>query len=354
MHNQNISKRIAILGIGAVGSYLGAFLTRDGQDVTLIDMWGEHVDSMNRDGLRVSGSQGDFTVNVNAVHLTEARQIREPFDIAFLAMKSYDTEWAAHFLKTMVTPNGVVVSAQNCMNDQLIASIVGYDREVALVLSTITVALWEPGHVNRGGQPGRDRGYTVFRVGELHGRITPRVEELAEMLSCIDASKVTTNIWGERWSKLTTNASSNPVGAMTGLGSRGVANDPRAGLIQIQISKESVQVGLAHNYQIESIGGVEAEVYARADEGDVLEELSTRLKARAGAADWKSSMAQDVTKGRRTEVGLMNGHIVARGREVGVPTPVNAAIVEVVQGIDEGRITPDPSNIERVLQMAGL
>ena len=78
------------------------------------------------------------------------------------------------------------------------------------------------------------------------------------------------------------------------------------------------------------------------------------MKTRAGGADWKSSMAQDVTKGRRTEVGLMNGHIVDRGREVGVPTPVNAAIVEVVKGIDEGRITPDPSNVERVLEMAGL
>ncbi|MCH8186582.1 MAG: 2-dehydropantoate 2-reductase [Chloroflexi bacterium] len=349
-----MSKRIAILGVGAVGSYLGAFLTRDGQDVTLIDMWGEHVDAMNRDGLRVSGAQGDFTVNVNAVHLAQARQIREPFDVAFLAVKSYDTEWAAHFLKHMVTPGGVVVSAQNCMNDQLIASIVGYEREVACVLSSITVALWEPGHVNRGGRPGHDRGYDVFRVGELHGRITPRVEELAKMLGCIDRSRTTTNIWGERWSKLTTNASSNPVGAMTGLGSQSLADEPRAALIQIQIAKESVQVGQAHNYQIEPIGGVEADVYARADEGDVFEELSARLKGRGGGGDWKSSMSQDVTKGRRTEVELMNGYIAQRGREVGVPTPVNSAIVEVVKGIDQGRITPDPSNVERVLQMAGL
>ena len=62
-----MSKRIAILGVGAVGSYLGAFLTRDGQDVTLIDMWGDHVDAMNRDGLRVSGTQGDFTVKVDSL-----------------------------------------------------------------------------------------------------------------------------------------------------------------------------------------------------------------------------------------------------------------------------------------------
>lgn len=349
-----MGKRIAIMGAGAVGSYIGAYLTREGQDITLIDMWGEHVETMNSRGLHVSGTQGEFTVPVKAVHLTDAQRITEPFDIAFLSVKSYDTEWAAHFIKRFVSPTGVVATAQNCMNDELVASIVGYNREVGCVMSGITVALWEPGHVHRGGQPGRGRGHDVFRVGELNGVITKRVEELVEMLSCIDGAHATSNIWGERWSKLTTNASSNPVTAMTGLGSQGIGQNPRARLIQIQIAKESVQVGQALQYQVEPIGGISADVWARADEGDVFEELDAKFQSRPGATDWKSSMAQDVTKGRRTEIEHMNGYIVRRGREVGVPTPVNAAIVEVVRGIDEGSIKPDPSNVERVLEMAGL
>ena len=84
------------------------------------------------------------------------------------------------------------------------------------------------------------------------------------------------------------------------------------------------------------------------------EELDAILQPKPGAADWKSSMAQDVAKGRRTETAFMNGYIVARGREAGIHTPVNAAIVEVMQGIDNGDIAPDPSNVERVLGMAGL
>jgi 2-dehydropantoate 2-reductase len=350
-----MDKRIGIFGVGAVGSYLGAFLTREGHDVTLIDMWGEHVDVMNQKGLRVTGTQGEFTVPVKAIHLTDAQDIKEPFDIAFLAVKSYDTEWVAHFLKRFISPTSVVLSSQNCMNDRLVASIVGYEREIPCVLSGISVAIWEPGHVTRGGQPGRDRGHDVFRIGELHGQITNRVNELVEMVSCIDGARATTNIWGERWSKLTTNASSNPIQGMTGLGSQGLGNNPRARLIQIHISKESAMVGLAHNVQVEPISGVAADVWASADKGDVLEELDAKFQSRGGGSlDWKSSMGQDVAKGRRTEVEYMNGFIVEAGREVGIQTPINAAIVEVVKEIDAGLTKPDPSNIERVLSIAGL
>ena len=345
--------RIAIMGAGAVGSYIGAFLSRDGHDVTLIDMWGAHVDAMNENGLRASGTQGDFTVPVRAVHMAASQESKEPFDTAFLTVKSYDTEWATHFIKRFLSPTGVVVSAQNCMNDQLVASIVGHHRAVGCVMSGITVALWEPGHVNRGGELGRDRGHDVFRVGELHGRVTARVEALAELLSTIDGARTTPNIWGERWSKLTSNASSNPVTAMTGLGSSAAAAYPEARWIQTHIAKESVQVGQALGYEIEPVSGVPAEKWARADQGDVFEELDSVFQAKSGGRDWKSSMAQDVTKGRRTEIDWMNGLIVEQGREAGIPTPVNSAVVEVVERIDAGSLTPDPSNLDLVPRAAG-
>ena len=347
-------KRIVIFGAGAAGSYLGAYMTREGHDVTLVDMWGDHVETMRRDGLRASGTQDDFTVPVNAYHLSDAMQIQGEFDIGFLAMKSYDTEWSAHFLKRLVKPDGVVVSSQNCMNDRLVASIVGYDRAVGCIMSSITVALWEPGHVTRGGPPGRGRGHVVFRVGELHGRVTPRVEELAEILMCVDDAKATSNLWGERWSKLTTNSSGNPVGAMTGLGAESVAQMPDARRIQINICKESCQVALAQNYQVEPIRGVSAETYANAADGEVFEELDAKFQPSGNGMDWKSSMGQDVQKGRRTEIEFMNGYIVEEGRRVGVPTPINAAIVEVVQEVQAGQRAPGPENVREVLIRAGM
>ena len=344
--------KIAIVGAGAAGSYIGAFLTREGIDITFIDQWPEHVDKMKREGLRASGSQGDFTVPVKALHLTEAQAIREPFDIAFVAVKSYDTLWATHFIKPYLKPNGFLVSSQNCMNDELIASIVGYQREVPCVMSHIEVALWEPGHVTRGGPVGRDHGHDVFRVGETNGRITQRVEHVVSMLACIDGARVTTNIWGERWAKLAQNSMGNPVGGISGLGSEGMARDPQARALRIHLARETVLVGQALNYSIEPVGGFDADTWARADQGDVFEEIDASLHPKPGMVDWYASMAQDVKKGRRSEIDHMNGYVVKKGQETGVPTPVSEAIVTVMRQVDSGRLKPDPSNIDRVLAEA--
>ena len=345
------TKKIAVVGVGAVGSYLGAFLTREGHDVTLIDMWGIHVDTMKRDGLKVTGCQGDFDVVVNPVHLTDAINIQDKFDIILLAVKSYDTEWAAHFSKSLLANDGVIVSNQNCMNDSLIGEIVGYSHVVGCVMSSITVALWEPGEVNRGGRPGFESGHDVFRVGELNGKITPRVEELAYLFSSIDGSKVTTNLWGERWSKLTTNASTNPLTAMTGLGAASVAEDPDARYIQIQISKESCQVALAQKYEVEPIKGIEAAEWASAEDGSMLEKLDEKFLPDNDRGEWKSSMSQDIDKRRRSEILFMNGYISQQGQSAHVPTPFNTAITKIVREIDEGDRFPDPANVNEVLKM---
>ena len=98
--------KIAIMGCGALGSYAAAYLAREGEDVTIIDMWPEHVETIRKQGLRSSGSQGDFTISVEALHLTDAQGICDLFDYAFIAMKSYDTEWATHFIKRYVKPEG--------------------------------------------------------------------------------------------------------------------------------------------------------------------------------------------------------------------------------------------------------
>ena len=345
--------RIGIMGAGAVGSYVGAFLAREGLDVTVVDMWPEHVEAIRKQGLRASGSQGDFTVPVPAMHLTDAQGIQEPFDYAIISVKSYDTEWATHFIKRYVKPEGFFISLQNCWNDPVIGDIVGSDREVGCVASHIEVALWEPGHVMRGGSVGRDSGHHVFRIGEQDGRITPRVEHMAQLLNTIDGAYATDNLWGERWAKLSQNCMGNGISAMAGLGSQQMAQDPRCRLIRIHLAKEAAMVGLALDLDVVDMNSKPASLWAKADRGDVFEELDDYMSTLGGRVNWLASMAQDVKKGRRSEIDQMNGFVSHKGREVAVPTPFNDAIVDTMHGIDDGSLKPDPTNVDRILKAVG-
>jgi len=341
------------MGCGALGSYSAAYLAREGEDVTIIDMWPEHVEAIRKQGLRASGSQGDFVVPVKAMHLTDAQGIHELFDYAFVSVKSYDTEWATYFINRYVKPEGFLISLQNCWNDPVIGEIVGADREIGCIASHIEVALWEPGHVNRGGEPGRDHGYTVFRVGEQNGEITPRSENIASKMDFIDLAYATDNLWGERWAKLCQNGMGNGISAMSAMGSQEMAEDSRCRLIRIHLAKEGAQVGLAQGINVVDINGKAASLWADSDKGDVYEELDDFMSTRGGRVNWLASMAQDVKKKRHSEIDFMNGLICQKGREVGVPTPFNDAIVEVMHLIDDGSVEPDPSLVERIMNAVG-
>ena len=345
-----MADRIAIMGPGAVGSYVGAFLVREGEDVTFIDMWPEHVETMKRQGLRASGSQGDFTVSVNAMHLTDAQNISEPFDMAFVTVKSYDTEWATHFIKRYVKPEGFFLSIQNCWNDPVIGDIVGANRQLGCIASHIEVALWEPGHVTRGGEPGRGHGHVVFRVGEQDGRITERSKAIAQKLNCIDDAYATDNLWGERWAKLCQNGMGNAISAMSGLGSQDMADDPRCRSIRIHLAKEGAKVGIAMGLNVVEISGKPAEFWAAADQGDIFEEADALMESRGGNVNWLASMAQDIKKGRHSEIDFMNGLIASKGREVAVPTPYNDAIVDAMHGIDDHSLAQGPDNVDRIMK----
>src|SRR5437879_8598518 len=109
-----MTMRIGIIGAGAIGSVVGGMLTKAGHDVTLIDQWPEHVGTMRKSGLRLSGTCGDHTVRVKALHIYEAQAISEPFDSVFISVKSYDTGWAPSLgLQYLKKPNGAVVDLQS-------------------------------------------------------------------------------------------------------------------------------------------------------------------------------------------------------------------------------------------------
>jgi len=350
-----VNKKILLVGAGAIGSYVGAFLSRAGHDVTLVDAWAEQVDAIRRDGIAVTGPHEPFTARPKAMHLHEAQKLARDFRIVFIAMKAYDTAWAAQLALRHVAPDGLIVSSQNCWPDPTVASVTGAQRTVGLIMSKIGVALWTPGQVERGMEKGTGKGHDVFRVGEHDGTVTTRAQEIAEMLSVVDGSLVTDNLWGERWSKLCANSMGNPVQAMSGLGSLEIASSEIGRAITIHLAGESARVGLAQGYTIPKFNGEAAEKWADSTRRETWQALDTMLTPKsAGGRNWKASMAQDVHKGRPTEIDYMNGHVVAKGKEKGVPTPISTATVSVVREIDAGMRKQAPENIAEVLKRAGV
>ncbi|HEU5322939.1 MAG TPA: 2-dehydropantoate 2-reductase N-terminal domain-containing protein, partial [Methylomirabilota bacterium] len=175
--SNTMTMRIGIVGAGAIGCVVGGLLTRAGHDVTLIDQWPEHVETLKRRGLRLSGTCGDHVIPVNALHLHEVQRIVTPFDAVFVAVKSYDTEWATALGAAYLTrPHGVVVDFQNGINDERVAAVAGRERTLGCVI-LIAAGMYEPGHATR-----TDAGSAGFKIGEHDGRDTPRARALADAL----------------------------------------------------------------------------------------------------------------------------------------------------------------------------
>jgi 2-dehydropantoate 2-reductase len=350
-----MNKRVFVIGAGAVGAYTGGHLARAGIDVVFVDPWLEHVQAMRENGLELRGRTAEECCNVKVKAMTpdefKAIAAERPVDIGIISTKSFDTEWAAELVKPALSENGFVVSLQNCLNEDRIAAIIGAERTVGCIASTISVELKSPALVQR-NVPKRGDSYTVFRCGEMRGIASERVAEFVECLKIVDSAKMTTNLMGERWSKLTINSSSNGVSACTGYDSRDMVLNDAPRRLSIRLAAETIRVAHALNIELETIKGFPAADWVAAADGDAdaLERIETKSieGAKERAPGGRPSMGQDMAKGRRTEIDYLNGYVVERGLEVGVPTPANAGLVAAVTAVETGAAAQDPSRIDGI------
>src|SRR5260221_1744216 len=185
-----MDKRIVVVGAGAIGGYTGGQLAHNGFDVTLIDPWPEHIEAIRKDGLALEGvNESEFVrARPKTMQLTEVQNLAKepPIDIAFISMKSYDTEWATTMIRQYLAPTGYVVSLQNCINEERIAGVVGWGKTVGAIAAILSAELYAPGTIRRTGAK-NPPGHEVYRVGEVHGRMTKRIEELGAMIGPIDS-----------------------------------------------------------------------------------------------------------------------------------------------------------------------
>ena len=292
--------------------------------------------------------------SVKAMHIHEVQSfVKKPIDIAIICTKSYDTEWAALMIKQYLKPQGFIVSMQNGVNEERIAGVAGWGKTVGCIISTISVNCYKPGHISRYQQPS-DGKHAVFRVGEVHGRATERATELAGILNAVDMAKVTDNLWGERWTKLTANTITHGLLGATGQDNRVVYIERgREHRIGVRLAAEAIAVGRAQGYKLGTVLGIQPDDWLGADGGDA----AALNRVQDGLTSWmatllepsQSSVGRDVARGRRSEIDFTNGLVAEKGIETGVPAPTHAALTALVRRIDRGELKQDARHIEAIL-----
>jgi 2-dehydropantoate 2-reductase len=337
-------RNIAVLGTGAIGSSIGADLSKAGHSVLLIDQWPAHVEAMKTHGLHITIKGEELHAPVQAYHLCEICALRPSLDIVFLAAKSYDTCWMVEFIKPYLKPDGILVSMQNGLNDERIAPIIGYERDIACAFE-LSAEMLEPGRVRRN----TDHATTNFFLGELHGRITPRLQEVANILSAAGTTKITNNIWGAKWTKLVLNAMA--LDTITGSPDSELLGKTALLSISIKVAKEAAYVGIALGYALEPILGLTAEDFLGLTD-EVFQKLLLKRISDTGKKS-RASQAQDILRGRPTEVDYRNGLVVKKGQEANVPTPLNEAVTLMVKQIEQGTLKPDITNLKILEKLCG-
>jgi 2-dehydropantoate 2-reductase len=344
--------RIVFIGAGAMGSYIGGRIAQAGHDVTLVDGWREHIEAIRRDGMRLGGTEGESLVRLPALHYDEIAALAPaPVDVAFIAVKSYDTQEAARRIRPYLASGGFVVSLQNGINDETLAGVVGADRTLGCIASTIGVALSGPGRVERTYQPGGD-AYTVFRVGELEGPITSRAELVVRLLACVDSSEATDDLAGERWAKLAANSMHNGLAAITGLGHKAIYSREAPRRLAIRLGAEAVRVGRAAGFRLHPVCGIAADDLEAAGygDGDAMRRVEHRIEGWMSRLtdEGRPSTAQDVAKARRTEIDYINGVVCAKAAELAIHVPRQRSIVALVKQVERGELQPSIDNIRHL------
>lgn len=302
--------RVAVYGCGAMGTVLGAFLTRGGANVDMIDVYSAHVDAMNEKGAKLVGFE-DF---VQPVHALLPEQMEGIYDYVILMTKQTANQAAFQQIAPHMGEDSTILTLQN--------------------------GVPEPG-VSEVTQP-LTGDYIYFNIGTISGEENERVKKAAELLRLMGPTAINPNLMAARWSKLIWNCGMSGMSAALYTTFGGVLDSPK-GMVQIgRICEEMGRVCKASGQMIDETelsgldeimkkGGAETEKAM----SDIFAEAYVPLRSA------KASMLQDLEKGRKTEVDMINGFVSAEGKRLGIPTPVNDLIVTLVHEMEESDEIPD-------------
>jgi 2-dehydropantoate 2-reductase len=323
--------RIAVIGAGAVGSILGALLSRENYEVTLVGR-APHVTAIQEKGLQVDGCLGAFVAQVEAVESLAFRP-----DLALLAVKTQDVIAAIQSQRAFLTDVPLVTLQNGIRSDEFVATLLPREQLLSGVVQLHATYL-SPGQVTLVYQGG-------LIVGRAFGPRDQEVEDVAHLLNQVVPTRVTDNIHGAHWLKLLINLN-NALPAVTNLEMRQVYADPYLLRLAVSLMREGIQVADRANIQLESLYDVSSGLVRLMRWLPM--PLATRLtaaKLRQMQTPWPllGSTLQSLRRGKQTEIEFLNGEIVRTGAHLGIPTPLNAKIVELTHEVEQSGkfFTPD-------------
>jgi 2-dehydropantoate 2-reductase len=329
-----------IVGIGALGGLIAARLRAAGCPVWLATRNAEQADRLRASGLRVSGA-GAVTVQATAIAPLEAYAAEDEFDLVLLATKARDAIEAAPKLSCLLRPNATLLPIQNGGVPQMLAERLG--NCVLGGLSNLGATMETLGVYEQ-----RNAGHLL--IGELAGGDSERTKRVRGWLERAVEVRATGNMRGAVWSKLLVNCSVTTIGAIAGGTMREYMASPEGRELFNRTYDEALSVALATGAQPEEMlvepvpPGWRGDSVASGGRDAWIARILTAY------GDVTSSMLQDLRRGRTTEIEFINGYVVNMARQIGLDAPINAAIVETVHAISDGRLAPNPKRLAQVLQ----
>ena len=330
--------RVAIYGAGSLGTILGAFISKAGVPIELINRNKAHVEGFKSKGAQVVGTM-NFCQPVVAYTPDE---MSGEYDILFLMTKQQHNAEVVQMLKNYLAADGVLVTFQNGLPEMQIAEVLGEERVWGCTVAW-GATLKEPGVCELTSEPDA----LSFSLGAISAKRSKHFDKVKELLELMGTVEVEENFLGTRWSKLLINAAFSGMSAVLGC-TFGEAAGPRDSRRIVQaLIKECIDVCRVGGIRIEPVQG--KDIVKLLDYNNALKRAFSFFIipiAIRKHAKLKASMLQDLEKGKLTEVDAINGAVSAYGRKVGFPTPMNDRVVEIIHRIEKGELQPSFENLQ--------
>ena len=329
--------KCAIYGAGSLGTVLGAFITKNGGQVDLINRNKAHVEILNTKGAKIIGTV-DMTVPVKAI---TPEEMEGKYDVIVLLTKQLFNKDVVTMLKDFLSENGVIVTLQNGIPEPGIAEIVGANHTMGCAVEW-GAALVEPGVCELTS----DKDSLSFHMGKMEGISDEQFSTVKEILELMCPVHEETNLIGARWSKLLINATFSGLGTVVGGVFGDVSENKDARKVAVRCMKECIDVGHAAGAVFAPVQGKDiTKLFYYTN--PVKRAIATLLVPIAMKKHRliEPSMLQDLKNGKPCEIDAINGVVCEWGRKCGIPTPINDRIVEVIKKEQSGELKLESSNI---------